>query len=626
MIWKRQDSAGLVLLTVGVCLLSAWRAGSPTNSSTLVEGTPGQTDNVVTSEPSIEELDINAPGSLDSTDLGNIELPDSLEVAQALPRPAEITLNFQETILIDQLASTVLSVEILFPENTEATIGLSAEISNDFKIKEIIDIIELRDVDLNTVNGNQQPLCQLTNALDCLFEISPETHSVHIELDVESLQATDGKLIVETRVGENTDDTVGNDGQQVMVHEIELISVLPVSILIDKVLNAPEGANVELPPGTYGGTFALPLWQRDEWTTITGASGDEPTVLIGGLMEPLFVDLPLGFTVSNMELRSFGHPIVGPHRSMVTFDNNLVVPANPEYSIQKIDSLFTNYQGESLRLINNRISNWGIGQQHDCNNLITATAAEIFIHVLYSYGELHVQHNVFDNNHCKSLMSVQYQGDLTIENNTLINNDSAVVDIERLPRRLTFFNNIIAGGRSEVLYKETADPQTGVLSLQEEAAQATFTANQVWFTLASNILWNTTSTDIVNDSMRSISGFNELQRAEYVDPLFVDIESGDYALQPTSPAIDKAGIIPTGYRLHTVYGGCFRTICDVLDRFWTSGWDIYRSGNTPSYWLENNSSYFVLSVTRDEFNPQPMGSAPDAWKPYDIGAIEFDPE
>ena len=215
-----------------------------------------------------------------------------------------------------------------------------------------------------------------------------------------------------TSISDTPTEVMG--GQAVNSATADLINALPVSILIDEVLNAPEGANVELPPGIYGGTFALPLWQRREWTTITGASGDEPTVLIGGLTEPLFVDLPLGFTVANMELRSFGHPIVGSHRSMVTFDSNVILPANPEHSVQAIDALFTNYQGESLRLINNRISSWGIGQQNSCKSLIAATTAEVFVHALYSFGELHVQHNVFENNQCESLMRVHHQGDLTV--------------------------------------------------------------------------------------------------------------------------------------------------------------------------------------------------------------------
>ena len=633
-------------LVIGIILLAGCGSNAdstppqvPEIANALPEESVGEVDepinNVIVDESS------SVPGSTNDISLVNeiTTLPVSEPVpptpAPVLPRPSDFLLDMQPVYLVTDEAPLALTIELRVPENSSSKVRIVADVSEEFKLLQTGVISFLSDVPQGDEElaqesvagsamevGVEEVVCQASDSLVCEFSVNSSVSSVQLPISLLSEEKGDGKLNIEVFL----DSSNGDNTQPYLDSEITLKQVLPVSILTDLVLNAPLASTVELPPGVYGGSFALPLLQRDEWKVMKGATGDEPTVLVGGITKPLFEDLPLGFTVSNMVLQSYGEPIVGAHRSMVTFDNNIIEPADYEQPHSLNSALITNYNGESIRLSNNLIRNWGNSENSFCGNLIVADKAEVLIRIDVSFGELQVQHNVFENNQCKSLMKAQFMSDLTIENNTFVDNDNALIDIERLPRRITFFNNIVTGGNPSILYRLESDTESNAPSLQEETDMANFGIDEVWFTLASNILWNTGNTDIVNEHLRSLEGFNELQRAQYIDPLFMDIDDGDYRLSSLSPAIDAAGILPTRFKLVTVYGGCFRTSCDILDRFTGHRWRI--SAKAPPYWTEPPyRSYlsFSFQPTRQESLPQPLAGNGDTneFSGYDIGAKEY---
>ena len=464
---------------------------------------------------------------------------------------------------------------------------------------------------------DELPDCTLAEKLVCEFDSNPY-YALHMLLTIEALSDTDGFLDISIFSGSN-----GNyDPLPSLNERFTLVNAGPMSVLQNLIATAPEGSTVELPPGRFGGALYVPSGGN---VSIQGASGDEPTILLGGFSDPVINNLQPRTSLSNMVLRSYGRAVLGSYGSNVTLENNVIEPAERYvgFTLRGVHGVLATRDGKALRLRGNTIRNWGNAENGECFSLVSA-----------SHGEMYLQHNVFESNNCDALIYASTPTNLMVENNTFVHNNS-LLTIASLPSKLTFRNNIVYGTRPLFNYKTAENSVAGEVTLIEAIEQAMEWADSYnqpsednpagdasgdrvywpyhqpwWLSISNNILWNSDGSEFADSALRDMPGVADANDTLIAAPGFVNAESGDYRLGVSSPAID-AGTAQTEYQwFRSQIYSCLYTSClGYPDEAWI--WDI---PGAPPY----------PQPTPDQMN-QPVDGNGDGTSEFDIGAFEFIP-
>lgn len=330
---------------------------------------------------------------------------------------------------------------------------------------------------------------------------------------------------------------------------IDLESSYSSDVLQELINTANEGDVVEFPAGIYTGR----LDAKGKNLTILGATGVDnlsasnltpiqdhlPTVIqvvtrkytesfaaspnttyqsIRQInYEPVLIDLGDESHVSGIEFRTRGQSILGDSGKAITFSNNIVKPV-PE-RLHDMDVLVID-SGRTC-WVNNRIEDWGSGENNICEKLINGLNDN-------TTETTQMLSNLFINNNCREGLfssehkdfSLESDTKMVIKNNTLINNPLILgLSGHSGSRFIDFRNNLIFGSSILGSYNDLGDNSRLISS--------------------SNLIWNSTLNDLFAAEL--IDPEQIIWHAPNINlnPMFSDPDNGDYRLRAGSPAVDS---------------------------------------------------------------------------------------
>lgn len=489
--------------------------------------------------------------------------------------PAESTeIEFR----IEQIAPTTVRARIEIGVSSEFEIQSANEVSSDRHIAYQNYGLANQSNSPNNLSDASTPFCELDSTLICTIPEAVPYIETLINFSLISLDGGDGSMTISIYVDSEAGETL------LKQREFTLVQVQSMQIIQDAISNATGDMQIELPAGTYGGQ--LDLHELGTGKTLFGASGSTPTVLLGGISEPIINFLPARTTLSSVVLRTYGDQVVNRMGGNTTIKNSIIEPAdNSEPGIR--NSLFGHYNGTGLNLTNNLIQNFAKtvdSSQVDPLQDFSAKTCPVVL-TAGARGEYFVRQNIFRNINCENLIAVNPDGNLALENNNFLDNGS-LITIRGLPWRLHIRNNILSDTKPEIDYTRRGNAADGNLvqaaRLAENAASSnTFTpftddywehlktwdywpyTGESWLEISNNLVWNPdsvnfASNDFAGVELRSLPGVIDADNTLIADPEFVDSDAGNYQLNARSPAID-AGMPPLPYEWFAVeQRDCFR--------------------------------------------------------------------
>ena len=310
-------------------------------------------------------------------------------------------------------------------------------------------------------------------------------------------------------------------------------SMVPLQALIDA---AADGDTVTLPPGTYLGT----LHGRGKELHVTGATGDERTTLLSvDAQAPILTATGRRSVWSNIDWRTTGAPLVFPYGSDLTISDSTIEPV-PDLP-HVMNELLPRWS--TYRLHANRIANFGRGGG-ECAVLVRAGDRG------YSRGSTYLQHNLFLDNDCDTL--IRFGEDRHVVRSNLIANNNTFVGPGPIVRvsllgsegdGLRFRNNVVSGAYRII---ELPASRFGVSEDRRRLLPYGVDTVEPMLISSSNVVWNSAMPAALPTDWRS-HPYIEVDRPDLmVEPRFVDATGGDYRLLPDSALID-AGVRPDDY-------------------------------------------------------------------------------
>ena len=297
---------------------------------------------------------------------------------------------------------------------------------------------------------------------------------------------------------------------------------------------------------------------------MSGASGEEPTVLVADSWLPVIQRVGSHSTWSGIEYRT-GDGQILDHRfgGNVTLSDSVFSPR--EHTPHAPGAGLVPYRrgNYSVRLHRNRFAGWGKGEGNVCDKLIDAGG----------YGaRLYVQRNVFTDNDCTALVDAVARKDhsfgafppndgavdLVLSGNTVIGGGPVLMLGGPSDRLLSVnvVNNLVVDVESGAV--STTDTNGNSLDANERALfwSAAGSGDRRWLESASNLVRNSGGATFLPAESAGSPHVAVLAPDVQADPLLVD----GTELSAMSPAVD-AGHEPPPYAWHTPTVVCSRYQC-----------------------------------------------------------------
>ena len=366
--------------------------------------------------------------------------------------------------------------------------------------------------------------CTIAAGVSCLMNEVRHTDELSLEIEYYLQGETDQEILWTLNTPAND---VNSDNDSAITRVSYLQSVAALQTLID---SAVSGDEVVLPAGGYTGTLDL----MGKSISVSGSTSTELTRLVSADPDsPLIINAGPRSSISHLELRTTGAPVLAQHDENVTLSDSLIAPIDgvPHNLTRLVDAR----SSSSYRLLNNRIVGWGQGEGNRCESLISYDGGgSSYITAVF------LDRNLFLNNACDQVLLVDfgsgryYPNVAThyVNNNTFVGNASLFRFLGQSGRAVAHFkNNIIAD----------ADM---LLEIDDGLYRVPY--GSPFLISSRNLVWNSERESLLSNELIARDNIAIEQMDIAVDPLFIDSGAANYQLSVGSAAID-AGVEPTPY-------------------------------------------------------------------------------
>lgn len=363
--------------------------------------------------------------------------------------------------------------------------------------------------------------CTISGDVQCNMNTITNEHTLTLEIDFKVL-SEGARDIIWQLVTPQSDSDLSNNSATTSVRYA--LPMAPLQAMIDF---AESGDVVQLPAGEYIGT----LDGRGKTLEVLGAADGKPTILISASKDSYaLTNVGINSLYRQLTFRVAGSAVLFTKGQNLTIADSVFQP--PVGGGHQTAGLVVG--NRTYRLINNRISGFGVGEGGKCTQLIN----------LDGFRRVFVQHNIFHNTDCLGVVGIHYphsysgQGsEHLIGNNTFVNNTSVVyISGRQIMARVRVENNIVVNSDTLIknVFRENGFHSTGGL------------------TTSRNLIYDSEREAFLTGTLLSVNGYSYDLTDLSFDPAFEDKAAGNFNLSPSSPAIDQ-GADPQLFEYATTY-------------------------------------------------------------------------